>query len=460
MKNNGIILIFGITGDLSKRKLIPGIYRLLVAGKLQQTRLIGAAIDNKTIDQVLEGARPFINDLDPVIWQKLVAKFSYCQVDINNQADFVKLADLVKSERQKNNLADQILVYCAVFEALYIQLTARLAQVGLVKKGREVRVVYEKPFGHSYQSVHDLNQAILEFLNEEQVYRVDHYLAKEIVGNIAFVRFTNRIFEPLWNSQNIESIQITLDESLDVEGRGSYYERYGVIKDVVQNHILQLIALIAMGTPKSLTGSAMQDAKAAILKNIKCTDGLLGQYAGYLAELNVNPGSQVPTFAQLKFIINDQRWAGVPFYVRTGKVMPNKKTKVVIKFKDTHCLLPKNCSADSSNLLTISIYPKSGFELELNAKKTGVNDEIMPIKMGMCCDSSFVAQAPCAYENVISEVMAGDTYFAVRMDEIESAWTISDQIEALNLPLYIYQKGSIGPKELAAFNQKHQLVWK
>jgi len=460
---NSLILIFGITGDLSKRKLIPGLYRLLANGKIEHARIIGAAMEDQTAGQVLENAKSFITDLDPVIWQKLVDKFSYCQVDIKCEQDFVKLANLIQLERQKYNLADQTLVYCAVFELLYVQLTQQLSQVGIIKRMLRnthnwCRVVYEKPFGHNYESVYQLNQSILTYLNEDQIYRVDHYLAKEIVGNIAFVRFTNRIFESLWNHLSIDSVQIILDESIDIESRGAYYERYGVIKDMVQNHGLQLMALIAMETPKSLQGSDMQAAKSQVLKKIVCEDGVLGQYEGYLNEHGVSNNSQTPTFAALKFVINDPRWYGVPFYIRTGKVMPNKVTKIVVKFKDMHCLLSKNCPP-SANVLTISIYPTGGFDLEINAKKPGVNDEVMPVKMSCCYDCMFVPQAPNAYENVIHEIMQGQTTFAVRIDEIEQAWQVCDQIEQLKLPVYKYAPKTVGPKELLEFNQKNKLTW-
>jgi glucose-6-phosphate 1-dehydrogenase len=464
MKKNSLILVFGITGDLSKRKLIPGLYKLVADGELQNARLVGAAYEAKTKDEVLASAKPFIKDLDPEIWQQLIDKFTYCQVDINNAADFAELAQVISNERKAYDLANQTLVYCAVFELLYTKLTEQLAQANIISRmkgsvARWCRIVYEKPFGHGYDSVHKLNKSILRYLNEDQVYRIDHYLAKEVVENIAFVRFTNRIFEPLWNNFHIEQVQITLDESIDIEGRGSYYEKYGIVKDVVQNHILQLMALVAMDAPRTLTGSAMQDAKAHVLKKITCEDGLFGQYDGYLAEEGVAKNSRVPTFAALRLVVDDERWQGVPFYIKTGKVMPTKKTNIVIKFKSTHCLLTKNCPT-ASNYLTISIYPEGGFDLQVNAKKPGASDEVIPVKMNSCYESLFEAQAPRAYENLISEIMSGETSFAVRLDEIESAWQVSDQIENMGLSFYQYTKGSDGPKELADFNKKYNLVWK
>ena len=474
MKNSGIILIFGATGDLSRRKLIPALYGLIAAGKLEDWQLVGAALESKTAQQILDSAQEFIPNLNPVIWQKLAAKFSYCPVDINNPKDFEELAKLIHDLRKTYDLADQTLVYCAVFESLYVSLTKQLASVGIIWRileksglpGRSskneawCRVVYEKPFGHSYESVHKLNQDILKFLDESQIYRVDHYLAKEIVGNIAFVRFMNRIFEAIWDHINIEAIYITLDENLDIEGRGKYYEQYGVVKDVVQNHALQLLALMTMDCPKSLNGSDIADAKSNILKKIQCKDGILGQYAGYRDEAHVSSDSKTPTFAELIFFFFYPRWTGVPCYVRAGKVMPQKKTQIVVKFKDSRCLLPRNCPTDTRNSLIIDIYPNGGFDLEINAKKPGVNDEIVPIKMSSCYDALFVPQALGAYENVISEIMTGDTSFAVRLDEIEACWRVCDQITALNLPLYVYAKNSLGPAELVKFNQKYKMIWK
>lgn len=461
---NSLILIFGITGDLSKRKLIPGLYRLLKSGKLGEAQVIGAAIGERTKFEVLDAAKPFIIDFDFETWQQLVERFTYCPVDINQAVDFDGLAQTIITIRKKHNLADQTLVYCAIFEQLYLKLTQQLVRAGIVRRLDNsseswCRVVYEKPFGHSYDSVQALNQALLFDINESQIYRVDHYLAKEIVENIVFLRFTNRIFEPLWNYHHIEHIQITLDEALDIEGRGAYYERYGVIKDMVQNHILQLVALLAMDIPRSLSWSDIADAKANILKSVVCEDGLLGQYLGYLKESGVGANSQTPTFAALRLQINDDRWQGVPFYVRTGKVLPAKKSSIVIKFRDTNCLLPKNCPVDS-NYLTISIYPEGGFDLEVNAKKPGVNDEVMPIKMRSHYNSLFVPQAPTAYEYVLGEIMSGESSFAVRMDEIEAAWQVADQIAALGLPLHIYQRGTAGPVECQQFEQKYNLIWK
>ena len=456
------ILILGITGDLGKRKLIPALYHLLAVGQLDSCPIIGAALQDLTVVQVLEQARSYIDQFDPVIWQKLVDQFTYVPVNIAQPDDFQRLATVI-AQKQSADSPKRLLVYCAVFESLYLPLTQALSQVGLLQKQAEeaqdwCRVVYEKPFGHNYSSVQALNNGILQYLNEHQIYRIDHYLAKEIVENIAFVRFTNRIFEPLWNHEHIDWVQIVLDEALDIEGRGGYYDRYGVIKDVVQNHILQLVALVGMEAPRALTGRAMCDAKAQVLKSIKCIDGVLGQYHGYLDENQVQSGSQTPTFAALRLEIDQPRWQGVPFYVKTGKVLGLKQTKICIKFKDTQLIAPLNQGV-AANYLTISIYPKAGFDLQINAKQPQDSSSVVQVHLNSCYSSAFIPQVSRAYENVINDVRQGERTFAVRMDEIESSWAVSDQIEALGLPLFSYQSGSSGPQELLKWQSKWGFSW-
>ena len=459
-----LILVLGVTGDLGKRKLIPALYNLLATGQLDGCPIVGAALQSITSDQVLEQARPYIDQFDPVVWQQLHHQFSYLPIDISNLQDFKNLFSLVQAQLQLYNLSKKILVYCAVFESLYLSATAALAQVGILYKHAEddlewCRVVYEKPFGHDYKSVRILNDVILQHLNEHQIYRVDHYLAKEIVENIAFVRFTNRIFEQLWNFNRIEWVQIILDETLDIEGRGGYYDRYGVIKDVVQNHILQLVALIGMEQPLSLSGSAICDAKAQVLKSISCQDGILGQYQGYQNERQVAQCSSTPTFAALRLEINQPRWQGVPFYVKTGKVLGSKQTKICLKFKSTQEIGSYN-GLISANYLTISIYPQAGFDLQINAKQSQVGHDIVPVHLNSYYSAGvFVPQVSRAYENVINDIRQGGRTFAVRMDEIEFSWSVSDQIERLQLPIFPYQPGSFGPQELIEWQSRWAFVW-
>lgn len=457
------ILILGVTGDLGKRKLIPALYHLLATGQLEGCPIVGAALQKLTAWEVLEQARPYVDQFDPVIWQKLQNQFSYLAVDISQSDDFQNLANLVHQQQQQYQIPARILVYCAVFESLYLPLTRALSQVGLLQKYPEdseqwCRVVYEKPFGHDYSSVQALNNGILQYLHEHQIYRIDHYLAKEIVENIAFVRFTNRIFEPLWNHEHIDWVQIILDETLDIEGRGGYYDRYGVIKDVVQNHILQLVALVGMEAPLQLAGPAMCDAKAQVLKSIVCRDGILGQYQGYQSENQVKLGSQIPTFAALRLEINQIRWQGVPFYIKTGKVLGAKQTKICIKFKDTTVIKPLHTGA-AANYLTISIYPEAGFDLQINAKRPQDSSSAVQVHLNSYYNSAFVPQVSRAYENVINDMRQGERTFAVRMDEIESSWAVSDQIEALKLPLFSYQPGTGGPQELREWQSSWGFTW-
>lgn len=457
------LIIFGITGDLSRRKIIPALYRIIKDKKLDNCAIIGAALDKKTIEEVLNASREFIVNIDEDVWQKFVSLCSYIDMDLTNENEFKKLKDLVEEEENKRNLNGNRLVYCSVGANFFDDITKNCVKSGLIKKstGKKepwYRIVYEKPFGKDLESAKELNKIILDLIDESQVYRIDHYLSKDIVENIVYTRFTNRIFEPLWSNYHIESIQIELSESIGINGRGSYYDKFGAIKDVVQNHMLQLLALVTMDTPKQLTGQYIQDCKAQILKNVEPAEGILGQYEGYQDEEGVKAESKAETFVVLKLFINDHRWAGVPIYLRTGKYLDKKETKIKINFKSTHCLLTKNCPT-ASNALTISIYPNEGIFLELNVKRPGKRDEVIPVNMEFCYDCLFSPNTPEAYENILCDIIDGDRSMSVRVDEIEYSWQIIDQIKKLDLPLYHYKKGTKGPEEIEIFAKNNGIRW-
>jgi glucose-6-phosphate 1-dehydrogenase len=318
------------------------------------------------------------------------------------------------------------------------------------------RMVYEKPFGRDLASAHEINDCIYGSLHESQVYRIDHYLTKEIVSNIAMIRFSNIVFEPLWNNNFVESVEIVLSEEVGVEGRGAYYDRYGALRDVVQNHALELVALIAMEAPDNLVGDAVRERRATVLKDVRVVDGLLGQYDGYQQEVGVAKNSTTETFAALVLNVNNERWAGVPFYIITGKRLAKKETKIVVRFKNVDCLLTKGCPMES-NHLTIQIAPTASFTLSLNAKKIGSVDELEPIKMDYCHSCQFGSAQPEDYGAVFAQVMAGETAISVRFDEIESAWRVIDTAYAQNFPLYRYQQGSTGPDDCRALAQKYKI---
>lgn len=461
--NDCIVLVFGATGDLAKRKLIPAIYKLLQDKKLQNFALIGAASSDVTSQDMLEAARKYVDDFDQSLWQQLADRTYYQQIDFNESAGYPKVKALVELSEKKHGLSGNRLVYLATPSDFFCSITHNIGQARIVVKEHKNapqwhRVVYEKPFGKSMQSAKEINACIDQFLDESQVYRIDHYLTKELVSNIALVRFTNIIFEPLWNERYIDSVQIRINESLGLEGRGRYYDVYGVLKDVVQNHALQLLALIAMESPFELTGKYIRDRKEEVLQKVRCDTGILGQFKGYHDEQDVAPDSKTPTYALVRMFVDTNRWKGVPFYIESGKLLEKKETIITIKFKDIVCPLiaGKECP---SNCLVIRVEPEASFSLDLNVKPRGLTPGVVPVKMKFSHIDEFGSKTPEAYEILLESIFNGDQAISVRFDEIEQSWRIIECLEALNLPVYEYAQGSNGPKEALAFLKQNQVRW-
>src|SRR3990167_7098598 len=457
--SDSTLVIFGITGDLSRKKLIPALYELIRDHPERRLLIVGAALETTTALEILTAAQPYIAELQPAVWERLVAHFTYVPLNVTKLADFTALKNTIVALEQLHHLPPRRLFYCATAAHFFGKITLNLHQVGLLTRQAGAvadwqRIVYEKPFGIDLETAQQLNREILSVIDELQVFRIDHYLTKEVVENIAFLRFTNRIFEPLWNHYHIDWVQIVLSEAATLSANSTYFDAYGTVRDVVQNHIMQLIALVAMDTPQSLTGEGVYLAKAHILKHLELSAGLLGQYHGYTQLAGINPNSQTETFAALRFLIAEQRWAGVPFYVRTGKALDQKVTKICIKFKSTHCLLPKNCPT-SANYLVIAIYPDMGFKIQLNTKKSGVRDEVVPVNL----EYAYPAKSEQVYAGILSDILRGDRAVAVHMDEIEASWRLTDQILAHKLQLYSYLPGSFGPAELADFAEQYRFEW-
>ena len=456
--NKCMIILLGITGDLAKRKLIPAIYSLISDKKLENFTLIGVAIDDMSIEHVLKSAKEFIENIDEAIFAKMLKNSYYQKLDFNSKEDFIKLNAFVSALEKEQESVCNRLVYVASMPYYFCKITKNCIASGLMKKVASTenfwyRIVYEKPFGSDAVSALEINTCIAQNFYEDQVYRIDHYLTKEVVGNIALVRFTNCIFEPLWNNNYIDQVNILLEEKLCIEGRGAYYDKYGAVRDVVQNHMLELLALIAMESPDLLSGDSIRNKRVDVLKNVEFVDGLLGQYKGYKKEDHIKSDSETETFASLLFKVNNARWSGVPFYLKTGKCLGAKKTEIQIKFKKIDCILLKGCPVES-NYLTIGIYPKGTFYLTLNAKKPGMLNEVMPVEMEFCQSCVFGGVSPESYEIIFQEVLNGEKSISVRFDEIECLWKITDAIYAHRLPMYTYDFGSSGPKEIKGFEYK------
>ena len=459
--NNVTFIIFGATGDLAKRYLFPAIYTLLKEKKIEKCAVIGVARRPMNMQQLLNPSREFIPRLDLSIWKRLEQATLYHQLQFDAARDYQQLALVLQTIEQKYSLSGNRILYLATLPQHFDAITRNLAASGIAKQTKQnwSRLVYEKPFGENLKSAQKINQCISRVFDESQVYRMDHYLGKELVGNISLVRFTNRILEPLWNKNHLESVQIILSEKLGLEGRGEFYDKYGALKDVVQSHMLQMLALIGMESPSKLTGDYIRNEKIKVLHKIKVKDVFLGQYDGFTQEEGVQPTSKIETFAALKLEVDNPRWRGVPFFLKTGKYLDKRETSIHLKFKMVECLLTKSCPTDS-NYLTIRIQPNEGILFEMNAKVPGETYQVMPMKMELSHHSLNGPKMPQAYENLLWQVIQGDQSVFVRNDEIEAAWKVIDEIQKKKVPVYSYAQGSTGPKELEEWSRRNKVRWR
>lgn len=445
-----LFILFGATGDLSKRKLIPALYKLIEDKKLCHFAVIGAALEQLDQHLILERSKPFIQNFKPEIWEKLVRAFYYYPMDFYHGTMYNNLKPLVAEVERKHKLSGNRVLYFATMPQHFPTITKFLLESELVNNEHAVspwtRLVYEKPFGDDTASSQGLNNFLSQAFAEEQIFRIDHYLGKELVGNIALARFTNRIFEPLWNSEHIESVHISIKETLGIEQRGGYYDTYGQLKDMVQSHMLQLLALTAMESPGELTANNIRDAKSTVLKNVVIDKVLLGQYDGYLQEPNVKADSSTDTFSALRLFVNNKRWQDVPFYLITGKALDRKETTIELRFKMAKC--PLTSCPSEPNALIFKIHPDDGIYLRLNAKLPGIALEVAPVSMDFCHSSLFGPNTPEAYEILLSDVIRGDQAAFIRADEVEASWRIIDTITAKKQELQTYMRGSQGPAAL------------
>lgn len=462
--NNCTIILFGATGDLACRKIIPALYHMIHKQHITRWALVASSIDSIDPKELLERSKKYIPIIDLATWQTMLEHTYFVSLDVTKREDYHTLKEAVERVEQKTGLPGNRIFYLATAAYFFCDITHSLAATGLARRSGTNdsawhRIIYEKPFGHDLDSARMINECIESYFSEDQIFRIDHFLTKELVGNIGLIRFSNSVFEPLWNNNHIDNVQIILSESIGIEGRGAYYDSYGALSDVVQNHCLEMLALIAMEAPEKLVGDYIRESRAAVLSRVRFNDGILGQYNGYEHERGVKQGSRTETFAALAFKIDNERWQGVPFYVKTGKALQGKETVIHIEFKPARCILAKACP-NEPNVLTIEIAPDAGFRLKLNAKKVGSPDEVTPVSMEFCHSCLYGPFTPEDYEVLFQEVIRGDQSVGVRFDEIEFAWNIIDQIKQKRLPLYSYQKGSNGPEEIETFEQQHAMRWR
>ena len=452
------IVIFGASGDLTARKLVPALYHLFVGKQLPDpVRIIGFARREKSDEawraELKEGIAQFSRskNVDETAWKAFAASIFYCQGEFGEPAAYQKLAKMIASSPHEGPRRN-CLFYLSTSPSQFAEIVEHLSKAQLLSRDGEntagwQRVVVEKPFGHDLSSAQKLNNELTRFAHEKQIFRIDHYLGKETVQNILMFRFSNSIFEQLWTRQSVDHVQITVSEKIGVGGRGGYYEEAGALRDMVQNHLLQVMALIAMEPPVSLEAESIRDEKVKLLKSIRVlhpsqvpTAVVRGQYSegevngqqrmAYRQEPKVRPGSNVETFVAAKLLVDNWRWSGVPFYLRTGKNLPLSASEVRVQFRPTpNVLFAAQCGPKlDANAITLRLQPNEGITLRFNGKIPGTSLQIRPVRMHFSYDAEFGAYTPEAYERLLLEAIEGDATLFIRRDEVETAWNIVDPI--------------------------------
>jgi glucose-6-phosphate 1-dehydrogenase len=476
MAEPALMVIFGATGDLAKRKLLPSIYNLARQRLLPPGfAVVGAAMDDLSEEAFRERAKQSVTEfsrtqpIDEEVLKSFLENLYYVPVKFDDGAAFKRLKSRLDELDHQRHTGGNVVFYCAVPPPVYPLLVNQLDKNGLAKEARgQRRIIIEKPFGSDLKSARDLNRLLQHVFREDNVYRIDHYLGKETVQNIMVFRFANSIFEPIWSCQFVDHVQITVAEELGVEGRGGYYDRAGALRDVVQNHALQLVALTAMEPPVAFDAQSVRDEKVKVLRAIRplaveemprvtvrgqYTEGyVLGQKVpGYREEPSVDPKSETETFAAVKLQVDNWRWADVPFYVRSGKRMPKRVTEIRIQFKrPPHLTFGREQLLETEpNTLILRIQPEEGISLKFSAKVPSGGIRLRTVNMDFLYLSSFVADAPDAYERLLVDCMLGDPTLFTRADEVEQAWVFIDPIEESwrrgQPPLEFYKAGTWGP---------------
>ncbi len=449
-----ILVIFGSMGDLTWRKLAPALYNLLLAHQLpEHFTIIG--LDLKTASpeefrlRLRDGANSFCEcgPVEEKIWNGLAAGLTYFSGDFSDPATYAALRKQLDAREKEWNIPANHVFYLAIPPAIVETIVQKIGEAHLAADRQHVRIVVEKPFGHDLASAIALNALLTAVFEERQIYRIDHYLGKETVQNILALRFANALFEPVWNQRYIDHVQITVAEQVGVEHRGAYYEHAGALRDMIQNHLMQILALIAMEPMVSFDADEIRNKKVDVLRAIRPISpdqvqelAVRGQYGAgllegqevpaYRSEPGVAGDSSAETFAAVKLFVDNWRWQGVPFYLRTGKRLQLKVSEVMIQFQPVpHQSFPKTAVlAWQPNRLTISIQPQEGIQLSLQAKQPGSSLHLSPVDLHFSYQEAFQSKSPEAYETLLADVILGDATLFMRADQVEASWSVLDPI--------------------------------
>jgi glucose-6-phosphate 1-dehydrogenase len=472
------IVIFGASGDLTSRKLIPAIYRLYTRERLPaDTRVVGVSRTEHSHqswrDELTESTKKFLGtDFDADTWTKFASEIYYLPGDIASSGDFKRLEQLL--QEVEHGAATTRVYYLSTLPSLYPTAIEQLGACGLAAETNgKRRIVIEKPFGTNLKSAQALNQTLHRTFDERQVYRIDHYLGKETVQNLLVLRFANSIFEPIWNRNYVDHVQFTVAEEVAVGRRGAFYDSAGILRDMFQNHLLQLLTIIAMEGPARYEANSVRDEKVKVLRAVRkftgadfAHDTVRGQYEGYRSEPGVAAESETATFAALKLRIDNWRWNGVPFYLRSGKAMSCRTTQIVIQFREPPHMLFSDGPRDSidANRLVIQIQPAEGIQLHFQTKVPDAGMRLRLTDLNFSFQKEFAGEAPEAYERLLLDVMNGDPSLFARSDEVELAWSIIDPIlGAWSSPaapaLEIYPQGAWGPENATAWMEQQGRQW-